>query len=297
MLEDLRRDFALKDLGDLHYFLGIEVKKVKDGIVLSQEKCVSDVLKRAGMMNCKVSNMPLSTSVKLSKEEGEPLSAEESTNYRSVVGALQYLTLTRPDISFPINKVCQFLHTPTLAHWTAVKRILRYLRGTMSTGLKVTRSTSTLVSAFSDADWAGCPDDRRSTGGFAVFFGPNLISWSARKQATVSRSSTEAEYKALANATAELIWIQTLLNELRVSHSPVARLWCDNIGATYLSANPVFHARTKHIEVDYHFVRERVAQKLLDIRFIPTNDQVREGFTKALSWRKLEEFKNNLNLV
>ena len=149
LLEVLKRDFALKDLGDLHYFLGIEVKRVKDGIVLSQEKYVSDVLKRAGMMNCKVSNMPLSTSEKLSKEEGEPLSAEDSTNYRSVVGALQYLTLTRPDISFPINKVCQFLHAPTFAHWTAVKRILRYLRGTMSTGLKVTRSMSTLVSSFS----------------------------------------------------------------------------------------------------------------------------------------------------
>ena len=237
MLEDLRRDFALKDLDDLHYFLGIEVKKVKDGIVLSQEKYVSDVLKRAGMMNCKISNMPLSTSEKLAKEEGEPLSAEESTNYRSVVGALQYLTLTRPDISFPINKVCQFLHTPTLAHWTTVKRILRYLRGTMSIGLKVTRSTSTLVSAFSDADSAGCPDDRRSTGGFAIFFGPNLISCSARKQATVSRSSKEAEYKALTNATAELIWIQTFLNEVRVNHSPAARLLCDNIGATYLSTN------------------------------------------------------------
>ena len=167
----------------------------------------------------------------------------------------------------------------------------------MSIGLKVTRSTSTLVSAFSDADWAGCPDDRRSTGGFAVFFGPNLISCSARKQATVSRSRKEAEYKALANATAELIWIQTFLNEVRVNHSPAARLWCDNIGATYLSVNLVFHVRTKHIEVDYHFVRERVAKKLLDIRFIPTNDQVADEFTKALSWRKLEEFKNNLNLM
>ena len=134
LLEDLKRDFALKDLGDLHYFLGIEVKKVTDGIVLSQEKYVSDILKRSGMMSCKVSDMPLSTTEKLSKEEGEPLGAEAATNYRSVVGALQYLTLTRPDICFPVNKVCQFLHAPTLQHWTAVKRILRYLRGTMSTG-------------------------------------------------------------------------------------------------------------------------------------------------------------------
>jgi hypothetical protein len=113
-----------------------------------------------------------------------------------------------------------------------------------------------LVSAFSDADWAGCVDDRRSTGGFAVFLGPNLISWSAKKQPTVSRSSIEAEYKALANATAELMWIQKMLSELKVPHQPVARLWCDNIGARYLSANPVFHARTKHIEIDFHFVRE-----------------------------------------
>jgi hypothetical protein len=134
-------------------------------------------------------------------------------------------------------------------------------------------------------------------GGFAVFFGPNLVSWSARKQPTVSRSSTEAEYKSLANATAEMMWIQRLLIELGVSHSPVARLWCDNIGAKYLSANPVFHARTKHIEIDFHFVRERVAQKLLDIRFINTSDQVADDFTKPISAAKLREFRFNLNLV
>jgi histone deacetylase 1/2 len=164
-------------------------------------------------------------------------------------------------------------------------------------GLKIRKSSSTLVSAFSDADWAGCVDDRRSTGGFAVFFGPNLISWSARKQPTVSRSSTEAEYKALANATAEMMWIQRLLTELGISHVPVARLWCDNIGATYLSANPVFHARTKHIEIDFHFVRERVAQKLLDIRFIATGDQLADGFTKPITASKLNQFRANLNLV
>jgi histone deacetylase 1/2 len=296
LLHDLGLDFALKDLGGLHYFLGIEVNKVHDGIILSQEKYGNDLLSRVNMKACKSVDTPLSVSDKLSKADGEMLNSEDSTRYRSIVGALQYITLTRPDIAFSVNKVCQFLHAPTTVHWTAVKRILRYLRGTVALGLRLSRSSSTSVSAFSDADWAGCPDDRRSTGGFAVFLGSNLISWSARKQATVSRSSTEAEYKALANATAEVIWVQSLLTELGVSQSRVASLWCDNLGATYLSANPVFHARTKHIEVDYHFVRERVARRLLNIRFIPSGDQVADDFTKSLSLRQLVLFRRNLNL-
>jgi histone deacetylase 1/2 len=216
------------------------------------------------MQICKTVDTPVCVN-KLSLTDGEVLGGDDFTNYRSIVGALQYIMLTRPDIAFSVNKVYQFLHTPTTVHWTAVKRILKYLRETISLGLQLSMSSSTIVSAFSDADWAGCPVNRRSTGGFVVYVGLNLVSWNAKKQATVSRSSTEAKYKSLSNATTEVMWVQTLLNELGVSQSKAAVLWCDNIGATYLFANPVFHARTKHIEVDYHFIRERVAQKLLDI--------------------------------
>jgi histone deacetylase 1/2 len=227
--------------------LGIEVRKDTKGIVLSQEKYALDILSRVGMLNCKTSPTPLSDAEKLSRYEGKLLSCEDSSRYRSIVGALQYLTLTRPDLAFSVNKVCPFLHAPTLVHWSAVKKILRYVRFTCDIGLRITRSPSMLISAFSDADWAGSIDDRRSTGGFAIYLGNNLVSWSARKQATVSRSCTEAEYKSMANATAEIIWLQSLLLELGVKLKESPCLWCDNLGATYLSANPVFHARAKHI--------------------------------------------------
>jgi hypothetical protein len=169
-----------------------------------------------------------------------------------------------------VNKVCQYLHSPTIDHWTAVKRILRYLRYTLHHGLKISKSPSLLVSAFTDADWAGDIDGRRSTGEFVVFLGSNLVSWSARKQPTMSRSSTETKYKTIANATAELMWIQSLLKELKISCPPTTKIWCDNIGATYLTVNPVFHGHVKHVEIDFHFIRERVARKLLDVRVIST---------------------------
>jgi histone deacetylase 1/2 len=175
LVKDLNNNFAIKDLGDLHYFLGIEVKKTKDGLLLTQQKYANDLLDKLGMRVCKAAPTPLSASDPLSLADGDPLGPEDSTNYRSIVGGLQYLTLTRPDISFSVNKVCQFLHAPTTVHWTAVKRILRYVKDIVDIGITFQSSSSTLLSGFSEADWAGCLDDRRSTGGFAIFVGPNLV--------------------------------------------------------------------------------------------------------------------------
>jgi hypothetical protein len=152
LLQDLKKEFALKDLGDMHYFLGIEVTKTQDGILLSQGKHTTEILQRASMVKCKPVNTLLAISEKLSAYEGEVLGSNDATNYRSIVGGLQYLTLTRPNLAFSVNKMCQFLHSPTTVHLTTVKRILRYLRGTLDMGLQIVKSSSMFVSGFSDAD-------------------------------------------------------------------------------------------------------------------------------------------------
>ena len=212
------------------------------------------------------------------------------------MGALQYLPFTRPDICFAVNRVCQYMHAPTDYYWVAVKRILRYLKGTTSYGFHITRGTSFALHGFTDADWAGSIDDRKSTGGYLVFFGQTPISWKSGKQRTVARSSTEAEYKALADGTAEVIWLQYLLTDLQVPSVSAPTIWCDNLGATYLSANPIFHARTKHVEVDYHFVRDQVAKKEIQIRFIPSQDQLADVFTKPLFAASFTAFKFKLRV-
>ena len=288
LIQLLSLEFKLRELRDVHYFLGIEVQPTAMGLLLRQHKYILDILTRAGMTSCKPVDTPISTS-KVTILSDSLFS--DPTRFRQIMGALQYLTFTRLDICFDVNRVCQFMHAPTDSHWGVVKRILRYLRGTTTYGLHITRSSSFALHGFTDADWAGSTDDRKSTGAYLVIFGQTPISWKSSKQRTVARSSTEAEYKALADGTAEVIWLQYLLRDLQILSPSAPTLWCDNLGATYLSANPIFHARTKHVEVDYHFVRDRVAKKEIQIRCIPSHDQLADVFIKTLPTAPFTAFR------
>uniref|UniRef100_A0A2N9FWE2 Integrase catalytic domain-containing protein n=1 Tax=Fagus sylvatica TaxID=28930 RepID=A0A2N9FWE2_FAGSY len=293
LIQQLNSTFDLKDLGSLHYFLGLQITRSSSRLYITQSKYAQDLLKKHNMLDCKPASSPSCPNVRLAVHDGDLLTDPHA--YRSMVGTLHYLTFTRPDISFVVHQVCQYMSTPTTTHLTAAKRVLRYIRGTFNHGIEFTPGPLHL-SVYTDADWAGDPDDRRSTSGFLVYLGNNAITWSAKKQPTVSRSSTESEYRALAIASTEICWVRSLLKDLGIYLTDPPILWCDNVSALAIASNPVFHARTKHIEVDFHFVQERVLRKDLVVKFFSTVDQLADIFTKSLPTHRFLELRRNLTV-
>ncbi|RVW93185.1 Retrovirus-related Pol polyprotein from transposon RE1 [Vitis vinifera] len=219
------------------------------------------------------------------------------TQAKRLVGSLVYLTVTRPDISYVVHQVSQYLSAPRSTHYAAVLRILRYLKGTLFHGLFYSAQSPLVLRAFSDADWAGDPTDRRSTTGYCFLLGSSLISWRSKKQTFVARSSTEAEYRALADTTSELLWLRWLLKDLGVSTSSATPLYCDNQSAIHIAHNDVFHERTKHIEIDCHFIRYHLVHGALKLFSVSSKDQLADIFTKSLPKRRTRDLVDNLKLV
>ncbi|KAD5961360.1 hypothetical protein E3N88_12833 [Mikania micrantha] len=292
--ENLKTRFKMKDLGLLRHFLGLEVNYKKNGLLLHQSQYVKDLIQRFRMENSKAAATPFEPSLRLCPDEGKE--AEDVTEYRQMIGSLIYLTLTRPDISFAVGVLSIFMQAPRKPHVFAARRILRYLNATTGVGIKFTKTVSPELVGFCDSDYAGDLSMRRSTTGYVFMYGMSPISWSSKLQPTVSLSTAEAEYRAAAMAAQELVWLIQLLKDTGQRVVQPVKLCSDNRSAIQLAENPTFHARTKHIEVHYHFVREKVLTGDIALEYVDTNDQVADMLTKGLPVHKLKKFCKFLGL-
>ncbi|KAH9780093.1 protein kinase domain-containing protein [Citrus sinensis] len=293
--QHLQASFHMKDLGPLTYFLGLEVHYDSSEISLNQHKYTQDLLKLVGLHNASPMDTPLEVNTKYSSKEGKVIS--NPTIYRQLVGSLNYLTITRSNISFAIQQVSQFMQHPRHLNLVVVHRILRYLRRTPSRGLFFPAGSPPHLVAYSDADWAGCPDSRRSVTGWCMFLGNPLISWKSKKQDRVSKSSTESEYRAMSAGCLEIVWLRGLLAELGFSQSNPTPLHADNTSAIQICVNPVFHERTKHIEVDCHYIREALDTRIISLPHISTTLQRADVFTNAMTQKRHQFLVSKLMLL
>ena len=266
----------------------------KHEIFLSQRKYVLDLLFETGKLGAKPCSSPMAPSVHLTRE-GELF--EDPKRYRRLIGKLKYLTVTRPNIAHSISIVSQYMSSPTVDNWAAEEHILCYLKGTPGRGILYSNHGHNRVECFTDVDWAESKEDRRSTSGYCVFVGGNLVSWKSKKQGVVSRSSAESEYRAMAQSVCEITWLHQLLMEVGIKTVVPPKLWCDNQAALHITSNHVFHERTKHIEIDCHFVREKIQLGLISTRYVKTGEQLDDIFTKALSGDRVSYLCNKLGMI
>ena len=290
----MKNEFEMSMIGELSYFLGLQVSQRNDGLVISQVKYVKELLKKFGMAECKPVSTPMPTACKLSKDEdGKGVDQKE---YRSMIGSLLYLTATRPDILHSVCQAARYQSNPKESHLVAVKRILRYIRGTSDFGLWYTKNDGIKLIGYSDADWAGCTDDRRSTSGGAFFLGKKCVSWLSKKQDSVSLSTAEAEYVAATSACTQVIWMRRqLLDMVDEVRLPIS-IMCDNQSAIGLGKNPIQHSRSKHIDIRYHFLKEKVEEGVILMEYVPTEEQVADIFTKPLPTATFEKHRLSLGV-
>lgn len=291
----LDEKFTIKDLGCARYFLGMEIARGDAGIYLSQRKYILDILDTAGLLGAHAAATPFPSGVNLTGEGLIPL--VDGDKYRCVVGQLLYLNLTRPDLSYATQQLSQFVGAPCTIHWDCVVHVLRYLKGCPSLGLFFPSHGEFSLTGYSDADWGSCLNTHRSLTGYCVFLGGALVSWRCKKQATVSLSTAEAEYRAMGSAVKELKWLSFLLRDFNITIPLPISLHCDNSAALQITKNQVFHERMKHLDMDCHFIRDHYKDGFIQPLHVSTTLQLADLLTKNLSGPRFRFLLAKMGLV
>ncbi|KAL1190609.1 Retrovirus-related Pol polyprotein from transposon RE2 [Cardamine amara subsp. amara] len=287
--------FHMKDLGALRYFLGIEVARGPQGVYLCQRKYALDIISETGLLGVQPVSFPLEQNHKLAIAEGKPLL--NPSPYRRLVGRLIYLVNTRPELSYVIHILSQFMNAPKPDHWEAALRVVRYLKNSPGQGILLRANTEMKLTAWCDSDWSGCLTSRKSLTGWFIQLGGSPLSWRTKKHDRVSRSSAEAEYRAMGDTVSEILWLRQLLPALGIDCSAPITLYSDSLSAIQLAANPVFHERTKHVENDCHFIRDEIVRGVITTKHVSTKSQLADIFTKALGRKEFEAFLLKLGVV
>jgi len=293
-LAAMKGEFEMSMMGELSFFLGLQVKQTKDGIFLCQSKYCKEILKKFEMESCKGANTPMPSSCyKVANAAGKGV---DQTKYRGLIGSLLYLTASRPNIMFAMCLCARYQENPKESHFKAAKRILKYLKGTSTIGLWYPSHSPIHLIGYSDSDFAGCKLDRKSTSGTCHFLGSSLISWHSKKQACVALSTAEAEYIASGSCCAQILWLKQKLADFGLQISKVP-LMCDNTSAINLTKNQIQHSRTKHIEIRHHFIRDYVSNGDCEVKFVDTKLQLADIFTKPLPKERFFFLRNELGIL
>ncbi|XP_071687565.1 uncharacterized mitochondrial protein AtMg00810-like [Rutidosis leptorrhynchoides] len=290
----LHKNFSIKDLRPLKYLIGIEVARSPGGFVISQRKYTLDILEDCGMQRCRPSKFPMEQNLCLTKDDDSK--EVDAAKYRRLVGRLLYLTVPRPDIAYSVNQLSQFLNCPRQVHMDVVHRVIRYLKTTPGRGLFFPSSGNLNLIAYCDASWFSFPTTKRSNIGYYISLGGAPVSWRTKKQSIVSRSSAEAEYRAMATTVCEVLWIRWLLEDFDYKKDYATPLMCDNEAAKHIAENSVYHERTKHVEMDCYFVRERVTSGEIKPCKIKSKLQPADIFTKALGTYQFRFLRDKLGV-
>ncbi|GJW03058.1 retrovirus-related pol polyprotein from transposon TNT 1-94 [Tanacetum coccineum] len=285
--------FQMSMMGQISFFLGLRISYNPRGIFINQSKYANEILKKFDLHKSDPVDTPMVERTKLDEDlSGIPV---DQTQYRSMIGSLMYLTASRPDLVFVVCMCTRYQSKPTKKNLEAVKRVFRYLQGTINMGLLYPKDTAMALTAYADANHAGCQDTRRSTSGSAQFLGDKLVSWSSKKQNSTSISSTEAEYIAISGCYAQILWMRSQLSDYGFAYNHIP-LYCDNKSAIALCCNNVQHSRSKHIDIRHHFIREQVEKGVIELYFIRTEYQLADIFTKALPRERFEFILSRLGM-